>query len=212
MPIMDDAQIMDLRVGTVQTVKGLRSAIFKTSVPGPLWAGIEGLAGDEVADRKNHGGPDQALLACAASNYAHWTEEGHPFDPGAFGENLLLSAFPETEACIGDVLEGSEVRLQIAHPRVPCGTLAKRLETAGILQRVWETSRGGFYLRVLKEGWIRPGESLCRTAHPHPEWNVLRALHAQWKVAEHPEEALALAALPELSAHWRERLPRQALR
>lgn len=207
---MDEAQILELRIGTVQTVKGLRSAIFKVSVPGPLWVGVEGLAGDQVADRKNHGGPDQALLASAAANYARWGEEGHSIELGAFGENLLLNGLTESEACIGDILEGPEVRLQIAHPRVPCGTLAKRLETAGILQRVWETGRGGYYLRVLKEGWIRPGETLRRIEHPNPEWTVLRALHAQWKVTEHPAEALGLAALPELSAHWRERLPRQA--
>lgn len=207
---MVEIPILELRVGSIRTVKGLRSAIFKESVPGPLWVGREGLAGDEVADRKHHGGPDQALLAGPASSYAHWSEEGYPFEPGAFGENLLLGGLTESEACIGDILEGPEVRFQIAHPRVPCGTLARRLGTEGILQRVWETGRGGYYLRVLQEGWLRPGETLRRVANPHPEWNVLRALHAQWKVAECPEEALALAALPELSAHWRERLPRQA--
>jgi MOSC domain-containing protein YiiM len=199
-----------LHLGPVKTVAGLRSAIFKAAVAEAVGVSREGLAGDEVADRQHHGGPDQALLGLCSLNYARWAEEGTPFPIGAFGENLVLSGLMEDEACLGDVLEGEEVRLQIAHPRVPCGTLARRLDVPGILQRVWETGRGGFYLRVLREGRLCPGETLRLASRPNPAWTVLRALHAQWKVAEAPEEALALAQVPELSAHWRERLPRQA--
>jgi MOSC domain-containing protein YiiM len=207
---MLEVRLLELRVGTVRTVKGLRSAIFKAAVSDPLWLGREGLAGDEVADHEHHGGPDQAVLAYPASNYPLWAEEGRVFERGDFGENLLLEGLREADACIGDIFEGLEVRLQIAHPRVPCGTLAKRLESAGILHRVWETGRGGFYLRVLQEGRLQPGETLRRVSQPNPEWNVVRALHAQWRVGTQPAEALALAALPELSGHWRARLPRQA--
>lgn len=207
---MAEARLLELRIGAVRTVRGLRSGIFKEPVGGPLRLGREGLPGDEVADRLHHGGPDQAVLACAAPNYRLWAAEGQPFRPGDFGENLLLDGFSEAEVCIGDILEGAEVSLQIAHPRVPCGTLARRLEVAGILQWVWETGRGGYYLRVLREGNLEPGETLRRVAHPNPEWTVLRALHAQWRAPQHPAEAHALAALPELSAHWRERLSRPA--
>lgn len=207
---MASVTVQEVRLGSVRTVEGLRSAIFKEPVPGPVWVSREGLAGDQVADRVHHGGPDQAVLGLCAGHYGRWAEEGISIPPGAFGENLALSGFSEDHACIGDVLEGDEVRLQIAHPRVPCGTLARRLGLPGILQRVWETGRGGFYLRVLQEGCLRPGEALRLVERPHPEWTVLRALHAQWKVSERPEEGLALAEIPALSAHWRERLPRQA--
>lgn len=203
-------RLAELRLGPVRTVAGLRSAIFKEAVPGPLWLGAEGLVGDEVADRKHHGGPDQAVLAVARGSYADWAREGHAFEVGTFGENLSLVGFDVDEACIGDVIGLGEVRLQVSHPRVPCGTLARRLAIPGILPRVWETARGGFYLRVLQEGPLSPGLDLRLLERPNPGWTARRALHAQWKVAERPEEALGLAALPELSAHWRERLPRQA--
>lgn len=204
-----NAQLAQVRLGAVKTVEGLRSAIFKQAVEGPLRLTTLGLEGDQVADRKNHGGPDQAVLGLPSMHYLRWEEEGHAFEMGAFGENFLIDGLDEDEACIGDVFRIGEVEVQVAHPRVPCGTLAKRLKVP-VLQRVWETARGGFYLRVLKPGVVRAGDAVARVAHPHPEWTVRRALHAQWKVKEHPEEALALSALPELSAHWRERLPRQA--
>jgi MOSC domain-containing protein YiiM len=201
--------LAQVRLGGVKTVEGLRSAIFKESVEGPVRLAALGLDGDDVADHKNHGGPDQAVLGLPSIHYAKWKAEGHPFEVGAFGENFLIEGLDEDEVCIGDVFRVGEVEVQVAHPRVPCGTLAKRLKVP-VLQRVWETARGGFYLRVMKTGTVRAGDAVTRLAHPHPEWTVRRALHAQWKVKDRPDEALALAALPELSAHWRERLPRQA--
>ncbi len=202
-------RLAQVRLGKVQTVDGLRSAIFKQPVEGPVQVTALGLEGDQVADKKNHGGPDQALLGLPSIHYANWKEEGHAFEVGSFGENFLMDGFAEDEVCIGDVFRVGEVEVQVAHPRVPCGTLAKRLKVP-VLQRVWETARGGFYLRVLKTGLVHPGDPVTRLAHLHPEWTVRRALQVQWKVRERSKEALELAALPELSAHWRERLPRQA--
>lgn len=201
--------LLQLRLGPVKTVKGLTSAIFKEEVAGSMRLTRLGLEGDQVADTKVHGGPDQAVLALPMDHYAAWAAEGHPFPVGAFGENLLLSGLAEDEACIGDILRIGEAQLQIAHPRVPCGTLQKRLE-APVLQRVWETARGGYYLRVLKEGELRAGLPVELLERPHPGWTAKRALHLQWKPKADPDATLALAALPALSAHWRERLPRQA--
>lgn len=202
-------ELLELRLGKVRTVSGLTSAIFKEPVMGDVHLHPLGLEGDEVADPKNHGGLDQAVLALPKSNYDRWAEEGHPFSVGAFGENLVLSGLTEDDACIGDVLRIGAVELQVAHPRVPCGTLAKRLN-APVLQRVWETARGGYYLRVLKPGKISAGLTVERIAHPHPEWTVRRVLHVQWHPKQHVDDAIALGALQALSAHWRERLPRQA--
>lgn len=39
------------------------SAIFKQSVEGRKWLSKTGLAGDEVADTKNHGGLEKAIFA-----------------------------------------------------------------------------------------------------------------------------------------------------
>jgi MOSC domain-containing protein YiiM len=201
--------LLDLRLGPVRTVAGLTSAIFKEAAAGPVRVTTLGLEGDEVADRKAHGGPDQALLGLCVAHYADWATEGHAFAVGSFGENLVLDGLNEDEACIGDVLRIGGVELQIAHPRVPCGTLQRRL-AAPVLQRVWETARGGYYLRVLVPGELRAGLEVELRHRPNPGWTVKRALHLQWHPKADPDATLALASLPELSAHWRERLPRQA--
>lgn len=206
---MVGTRILEIRLGSVKTVGGLRSGIFKEAVAGSVQVSIDGLVGDEVADRRHHGGQDQALLALSAGHLGRWAEEGRSVERGAFGENLSLEGFEEHLACIGDVLEGDEVRLQISHPRIPCETLTRRLGDPAFLPRIWETARGGFYLRVLREGSIRPGEVLRLAGRPRQEWTVLRALHAHWRRAQDPAEAARLAEVPELSLRWRERLGAQ---
>jgi MOSC domain-containing protein YiiM len=42
---------------------------FKDPVAGPVQLTRTGLIGDGQADLVNHGGPDKAVLACAAAHY-----------------------------------------------------------------------------------------------------------------------------------------------
>ncbi|HJV90803.1 MAG TPA: MOSC domain-containing protein [Holophagaceae bacterium] len=203
-------QLLEVRMGRVQERpdaqgRPLRSAIHKESVPGPVLLGSEGLLGDEVGDRKHHGGPDQALLAYARETYDLWAAEGRPLAPGAFGENLLLSGLDDHAACIGDRLRIGEALLQVSQPRVPCGTLQRHLGWPDTVARVYATGRGGFYLRVLVAAPLQPGVPVELLDRPQPAWSVARALHARWRAAEDPAECRAMGSLPELSADWRAR-------
>lgn len=206
------ARLLQLRVGAVRQLEGWRSAIFKEPVDHPLWLAAEGLAGDEVGDRKHHGGPDQAVLAYGESHYADWAAEGYTDVRGAFGENLLIEGLSDATACIGDVFELGDALLQVSCPRIPCGTLARRHGRPDIVARVFETGRGGWYFRVLREGFIQAGQPLALRERPHPDWNVVRALHTQWRVASGAAgdraEAQALARVEALASLWRERLAR----
>ena len=206
-------KLHQLRVGAVRSLedaqgKAWRTAIHKASVPGPLWLTREGLPGDQVADRQSHGGPDQAVLAYAREHYPRWKAQGIVAEEGAFGENLLLEGVDEGEACLGDIFTLGEARLQITHPRVPCGTLARRLQRPDIVKAVYAQAAGGWYFRVLTEGWVEAGQSLVLEARPHPQWTVGRALHARWKAQENPEEAYAMARVESLSEDWKRRFGR----
>ncbi|KOQ36175.1 molybdenum cofactor sulfurase, partial [Achromobacter xylosoxidans] len=54
---------------------GRDSGIDKHPVEGPLWLGLEGLRGDEQADRRFHGGPEKALHHYAREHYPAWLRE-----------------------------------------------------------------------------------------------------------------------------------------
>ncbi len=190
-----------------------RSAIFKAPVEGPVRLGSLGLLGDEVADRRHHGGPDQAVLAYASEHYPLWQAMGLGADIGSFGENFLLAGLTDREACIGDVFaigESGQVVVQVSHPRQPCATLARRFQRNDVVPMVWETARGGWYLRVLQEGLVQAGDGLRLKERPNPDWNIARVLNAFYHAKQNPQEALAAANIPGLTGRWASSLREKA--
>lgn len=194
--------LLELRIGGVRQMDGWRSAIHKEPVDRPLWLSASGLEGDAVGDTIHHGGPEQAVLAYAESHYADWKAEGFTDARGAFGENLLIKGLDDRTACIGDRYALGGTELQISCARVPCGTLARRHGRKDVVDRVFEAGRGGWYFRVLKEGFVAPRQELHLLDRPHPAWSVMRALQARWRKASDPGEARALADLLGLNPRW----------
>ncbi len=64
-----------LFVGRPQTIVDeegkWRTAIGRSPVAGPVALGIRGLEGDQVADKKHHGSPDQAVCCHSLAHYDH---------------------------------------------------------------------------------------------------------------------------------------------
>ena len=187
--------------------RAFTSAIWKSPVTGPVFAGLLGLAGDAVADTKEHGGVDQALLMYAGSHYPLWEAElGRPLSPGAFGENLTVLGLDEESACIGDLLAIGAVRLQVSHPRQPCATLARRHQVRDMIAIVRRNGRSGWYLRVLTEGTLEAGQPIEVIDRPNPAWPVRRAASVMNARGREPAPAAELARCRGLSEEWRSRL------
>lgn len=187
--------------------RAFTSAIWKSPVTGPVFAGALGLAGDAVANTKVHGGVDQALLMYAVSHYPLWESElGRPMGPGAFGENLTVDGLDEDSVCIGDVLEIGSVRMEVSQPRQPCATLARRHQVRDMVAIVRRNGRGGWYLRVLAEGPVEAGQTIQLVDRPNPEWTVRRAARVMQARVREPASAADLARCRGLSEGWRSRL------
>jgi MOSC domain-containing protein YiiM len=187
--------------------RAFTSAIWKSPVTGPVFAGALGLAGDAVANTTVHGGVDQALLMYAASHYPLWEAElGRPMSAGAFGENLTVRGLDEESACIGDVLAIGPVRLQVSQPRQPCATLARRHQVRDMIAIVRGNGRSGWYLRVLTEGALEAGQSIEVADRPNPAWPVRRAAIVMHARRQEPAAAADLARCLGLSEGWRSRL------
>lgn len=155
------------------------TAFFKRPVTTPIQVTRLGLTGDDQANKKHHGGPDQALLAYSAEHYPRWQAElGRPeFVPGSFAENLTVTGQDETTVCIGDTYRvGPEVTVQVTAPRAPCSKIDRRWKTDGLARLVSKAQRTGWYLRVLQEGTISPGDALALVARPHPEMTIAHVL------------------------------------
>jgi len=207
-------QLLEVRKGRIKTygegAGAWSSAIGKEPAAGPVQLDPLGLDGDQVGCPEVHGGLDQAVLAYASEHYPRWREEGFAADPGAFGENLLLSGLTDQQACIGDIYALGEVLLQVSHPRQPCDTLARRFGRKDVVAQVWTHARGGWYCRVLRPGPVAAGMDLILKERPNPGATVARVLTAYLDAAKAPAEALAMAALPGLTREWQVKLEKKA--
>jgi MOSC domain-containing protein YiiM len=191
-----------------------RSAIAKHALTGPVMLSTLGLAGDQVEDTRVHGGPEQALLAYAASHYPLWRAEWARDDvgPGAFGENLTVEGADETTVCIGDRWAIGDALVEVTKPRSPCNRLAWYQRRDDLIQRVRATGRSGWYLRVLTPGLIEAGSEIRLAERGCADMTVRRAQLAMQQRGERRDEAIALARCARLAQDWRIRLAKEGYR
>jgi MOSC domain-containing protein YiiM len=75
-----------------------------------------------------------------------------------------------------------------------------------MIELVHENGRSGWYLRVLREGYVETGQPVRLTERTHPAWTVRRAARAMLNRHKDRSEAQELAACEALSTEWRARL------
>ncbi len=192
-------------------VRPWRTAYFKDPVTGPTRLERLGLDGDEQFERKHHGGPHRAVLAYSAEHYPRWRDElGIPeMGPGGFGENFTVSGQDETNVCVGDVFVVGTARVQVTQPRGPCANIARRWQRPELLKRVVETSRFGWYLRVVEEGEVAAGEDVRLVDRRYPDWNAAHVFRLRTNPGLDPAAVAGLARCPELTPALRERFAAQ---
>jgi MOSC domain-containing protein YiiM len=143
------------------------TAIAKQPVEGPVAVTAEGLAGDGVGSPKHHGGPDQAVYAYGTVDYAWWSAElGRELAPATFGENLTIEGLESARCAIGDRLAIGTALFEVTAPRIPCGTLARRMGDKRFIGRFRDARRPGLYLRVLRPGEVAGGDDVTLTPAP----------------------------------------------
>ncbi|MBV9547846.1 MAG: MOSC domain-containing protein [Chloroflexi bacterium] len=185
-----------------------RTGYYKSPVAGPVWLGLTNLRGDGQADRKNHGGRDKAVLGYAASHYPDWRAELEmpELAYGAFGENFTITFLDEGNVCLGDVYALGAARLEVSQPRQPCQNITRRWRRPGLMERVRDSGRHGWYLRVLVEGEVEAGQPFELLERPCPEWSIARVFKAMRRRSQDRQEAARLARVAALSESWRQTL------
>ena len=159
-------ELMAIFAGKPQVVsdgrgEAVTTSIFKLPVAGPVMVRTLNIESDQQSDLTVHGGVDKAVYCYPSEHYPAWrTELGRELEYGAFGENLTVSGFLETELHIGDVLGVGDAVLQVSEPRYPCFKLGIKLNDPFILRPFQKSGRSGFYCRVLQEGVIEAGQAM----------------------------------------------------
>lgn len=185
----------------------VRSGIVKRPVDRPLALGVEGLQGDEQADRRVHGGVEKAVHHYPAEHYADWRTELGALPalagPGGFGENISTFGLTETTVAVGDIFRLGTALVQVSQGRQPCWKLSRRFDTPDMARRVQQSGRTGWYYRVLQPGTVAPGDRLDLLDRIAPDWTLHRLWHALYVDRLNRDELQGLAALDVLAEGWR---------
>lgn len=167
--------------------------------PGPKGTGATGLAGDRAHDPKHHGGDDQAVYAYAREDLDEWAVElGRELPGGVFGENLTTRGLDVNGALIGERWRvGEQVVLEVALPRIPCGTFQAWMREEGWIKRFTRRAVPGAYLRVIEPGEIQAGDEITVVDRPGHGVTVAITFRALTLEPELLPKLPAADALPE---------------
>ncbi|HUI45058.1 MAG TPA: MOSC domain-containing protein [Nitrospirota bacterium] len=184
--------------------KEFMTGMCKKPVTTPLVLTKHGFEGDGVGDLKNHGGSDKAVCVYGLDHYEYWEKIlGRKMPDAAFGENFSVTDMKEDDVCIGDIYQAGSATVQVSQPRQPCSTLAARYGRDDFVKLVVDSGRTGFYLRVLEEGRVKPGDGLFLVEQDLRQVSIAfanRIYHYDRKNREGIEMVLAV---PALSQSWR---------
>ncbi len=206
-----NTKLISVNVGLPREVKWknktVTTGIFKEPVEGGVNVHTLNVEGDKQADLSVHGGPSKAVYVYPSEHYATWRGELDDMELpwGIFGENFTTEGLLEDTVRIGDRFLIGTSTFQVTEPRVTCYKLAVRFDRPDILRLMNQTGRTGFYLRVLEEGYVEPGDDIDVLGQDPGEVTVanITSLHrgSDKGNAELMRLAISVAALGE---GWRE--------
>lgn len=186
--------------------KNVSTSIFKAPVPGPVRVARLKLEGDTQSDLSVHGGLEKAVYAYPAEHYAFWRWElpGMELPPGAFGENFTTEGLLESTVCIGDRFRVGSAELMVTQPRMPCFKLGIRFGRGDMVKRFLLSGRTGFYLAVLQEGEVAPGDSFELIGRSDEAVTVADVVGLKTADAADQDLLRRASELPALPERWRE--------
>lgn len=193
-------RLESINVGRAETIslgnKSHHTGICKHPVDGPVVVTSSGIDNDAIIATKHHGGPDQAIYAYSADDYDWWSAEtGRDYFPGLFGENLTIRDLP-TDMNVGDRLLIGEVVLEATAPRIPCDTLATRMQDRGFGMAFRQAARPGIYFRVLNEGEIRRGDAVTLVESTEHDVSILDLFRYKYRLNHAVDDLQRLLEAP----------------
>ena len=203
-------KLLSINVGWPQEIdwRGeiARTSIFKAPVAGRVRVTKLNVQGDRQSDLSVHGGSDKAVYAYPSEHYAFWRTElpGTELPLGVFGENFTTEGLLERNVHIGDRLRAGAAEFIVTQPRMPCFKLSIRFGRPDMVKRFQRSGRPGFYLTVLREGHVAPGDSIefiARDTHGITVADIATLYMADVTNQDLLRRASDLSALPQA---WRE--------
>ena len=149
--------------GVVHQISVSPGGVPKLAVSGPVQVHSSGVTGDDQADKKHHGGPEQHVCLYSLEVIEALQAEGHPIHPGSAGENLTLAGLEWELLTRGQRIHiGEEVVLEVTWPATPCGKNSQWFADRDSTRMSHELHPGWsrWYAKVVTPGTIEAGSSV----------------------------------------------------
>ena len=204
------ATLVSVNIGMPRDVpwrgRTVHTGVWKSPATGPRMVRRLNLDGDGQGDLAGHGGEQRALLVYQLDSYRHWEKffDRDDLEHGSFGENLTVDGLPDDEVCIGDRYRIGEAELEVTQPRVTCFRVGMRLGEPRLPALLVAHHRPGFYLRVLREGYVEAGDPITRTRRGPHELTVADVDALLYLPGPHTATLAAAIDVPALSPGWHE--------
>jgi ferredoxin-NADP reductase/MOSC domain-containing protein YiiM len=204
------ATLLSVNVGLPKDVswrgRTVHTGVWKSPVTGPVMVRRLNIDGDGQGDLAGHGGEQRAVMVYQIESYRHWQEflGRDDLEHGAFGENFTIEGLGDDEVCIGDRYRIGEAEFEVTQPRVTCYRVGMRMEEPRLPSLLVAHHRPGFYLRVITEGRVTPGDEIVRTRRGPHALTVADVDGLLYLPGHDPERLEAAMDVPALSPGWRE--------
>ncbi|SFP81528.1 MOSC domain-containing protein [Salibacterium halotolerans] len=200
--------IHHLAAGSPRDVQDKEGRTFRTGIEkqtaGRLFLKKPGITGDDVADKKNHGGRDRAVCIYPLEHYGKWEKEfEEKLDKAAFGENITVSGMTEETVHIGDTYKVGSAVIQVTQGRIPCVKIDKRTGCSGLMNRFIETGFTGFFCRVLQEGTVQEDSAIELMEKDSRRVSIFDANHIYFHERTNIEAMKRVLDVSALAEEWR---------
>src|SRR6266581_1348163 len=201
--------LLSVNVGLPRDVtwngKTVRTAVWKSPVTGRRMVRKLDIDGDAQADLTGHGGEHRAVFVYQMDSYHYWERflGRSDFTFGQFGENFTVEGLLDNEVCIGDRYRIGDAIFEVTQPRVTCYRVGIRMNEPRMAALLTSSGRPGFYLRVLQEGEVGPGDEIVKVGEGKERMTVAEInalLYSPDHARDRLERALRIEAL---SPGWR---------
>jgi MOSC domain-containing protein YiiM len=179
----------------------ITTGIYKNPVSHPIFLDEQGVKGDEVSDRKVHGGHYKACYLFSADYYPYWKSlyPNLTWDYGMFGENLTISGLDESKILVGDIYKIGKVLAQVTQPREPCFKFGIKFGNQDVLKQFIDHVHPGLYVRILESGFVKVNDKVTLIEQAKNSLSVqdfYKLVFAKNKNQGHLKLAVDLEALP----------------
>ncbi len=169
-----------------------------------------GLENDNQSNREFHGGAEQALCVFCQNEYEYLKKTyGFSLQECSFGENITLLNVSDKDFCIGDIFKCGEAIFQISLPRSPCYKIDMVLGTKNLCAKMIKDYKSGFYLRVLKEGFINKDFGFELMDRKNPKYTILFVNECFANPKQNQQNIKELLECEELGAKFKKTLEKK---